>query len=132
MKVIKSQTGEWSTTKGKEVMEAFLKAEGKNIDAVYAHNDNMAIGAIMAIEEYGLKPHQDIKVIGIDAVKAGFELLAAGKMSALVECNPLLGPLAFDAIEKAIKGETLPKWTVQVDQVFNQVGASDILPTRKY
>lgn len=132
MNVIKSQTGEWSTTKGKEVMEAFLKAEGRKIDAVYAHNDNMAIGAIMAIEEYGLRPHKDIKVIGIDAVKAGFELLAEEKMSALVECNPLLGPLAFDAVEKAIRGESMPKWIVQVDQVFTQVGAREILPTRKY
>ena len=51
MKIIKSQDGSFTPEGGKQLMEAFLKAEGKNITAVYAHNDGMALGAIQAIEE---------------------------------------------------------------------------------
>ena len=50
-------------------MEAFLKAEGKNINVLYAHNDDMAIGAIQAIEEAGLKPGKDITIVSIDGVQ---------------------------------------------------------------
>ncbi len=72
MKIIKSQTGDFTRAKGKEVMEAFLKAEGKNINAVYAHNDDMALGAIQAIEEAGMKPGKDIIIVSIDGVKDAF------------------------------------------------------------
>ena len=69
MKIILSQTGDFNRTKGKEVMEAFLKAEGENIDVIYCHNDDMAIGAIQAVREYGLEPGQDIKIYSIDGIK---------------------------------------------------------------
>ena len=91
MKITRSQTGDFTTAKGKEVMEAFLKAD-PNIQAVYAHNDDMAIGAIQAIEEAGKVPGKDIIVVGIDAVKSAFEQIVAGKMNCTVECNPLLVP----------------------------------------
>ena len=132
MKVIKSQSGDFTRAKGKEVMEAFLKAEGKNINAVYAHNDDMALGAIQAIEEAGMKPGTDIIVISIDGVKAAFEAMVEGKLNATVECNPLLGPAAFDAIEKVRKGETLPKKTVVQDKLFDQSVAKDVISDRKY
>jgi ABC-type sugar transport system substrate-binding protein len=70
LKIIRSQTGDFTRAKGKEVMEAFLKAQGKNINVLYAHNDDMAIGAIQAIEEAGLKPGKDILVVSIDGVRA--------------------------------------------------------------
>src|SRR5687767_3264930 len=73
MKIIKSQTGEFERAKGKQTMEAFLKAEGKNINAVYAHNDDMAIGAIQAIEEAGLKPGTDIVLVRSEERRVGKE-----------------------------------------------------------
>ncbi len=132
MKIIKSQTGNFNRADGKQVMEAFLKAEGKNINAVYAHNDDMALGAIQAIEEYGMKPGKDIIIISIDGVKSAFEAMIAGKLNATVECNPLLGPQAFDAIEKAIKGEKVEKWTKSIDRVFTMETAATDIKTRKY
>ena len=75
-------------------MEAFLKAEGKKINVLFAHNDDMAIGAIQAIEEAGLKPGTDITIISIDGVKGAFEAMIAGKLNVTVECSPLLGPAA--------------------------------------
>src|SRR4051812_27586492 len=132
MKIIKSQSGDFTRAKGKEVMEAFLKADGKNINAVYAHNDDMALGAIQAIEEAGLKPGKDIIVVSIDGVKSAFEAMVSGKLNCTVECNPLLGPAAFDAAESAIAGKTLPKKTIVEDKVFDQSTAATVISSRKY
>ena len=132
LKIIKSQTGNFTRAEGKTVMEAFLKSEGKNIHAVYAHNDDMALGAIQAIEEYGLKPGKDIILVSVDGVRAAFEAMVAGKLNCTVECNPLLGPLAFDALARAIVGETLPKWIKQVDNVYTADVAAEVLPSRLY
>ena len=133
MKIILSQTGDFTRAKGKDVMEAFLKSpQGSQIQAVYAHNDDMALGAIQAIEEAGKKPGQDIKVVSIDAVKGAFEAMVDGKLNCTVECNPLLGPAAFDAVEKALAGQTLPKKTIVKDQVFEQSQAKDVIGSRKY
>ena len=91
-RIVRSQTGDFTRAKGKEVMEAILKAEDRRIDVLFAHNDDMAIGAIQAIEEAGLKPGKDILIVSIDAVKGAFEAMMAGKLNASIECNPLLGP----------------------------------------
>lgn len=132
MTVVKSQTGDFNRSKGKEVMEAFLKAEAGKIDAVYAHNDDMALGAIQAIEEAGLKPGKDIIVVSIDGVKDAFVAMVAGKLNCTVECNPLLGPAAFDAVEKALAGETLPKKTIVEDKLFDQSQAAAVIDSRQY
>ncbi len=132
MKIVKSQTGNFNRADGKQVMEAFLKSEGKNIDAVFAHNDDMALGAIQAIEEAGLKPGKDILIVSIDGVKSAFEAMMAGKLNSTVECSPLLGPKAFAAIDRALKGETLEKWIKQEDRVFPQELAAAEISSRKY
>jgi ABC-type sugar transport system substrate-binding protein len=132
IKIIKSQDGHFERAKGKEVMEAFLKAERGNIDAVYAHNDDMALGAIQAIEEAGLKPGEDIILISIDAVHAAFEAMIAGKLNATVECNPLLGPALFDTVEKLVAGQTVPKYIKQIDRLFDQSVAAEVIKTREY
>jgi len=133
MKIIKTQSGDFTRAGGKEVMQAFLKSpEGKEITAVYAHNDDMALGAIQAIEEAGKKPGQDILVVSIDGVRGAFEAMAEGKLNCTVECNPLLGPAAFDAVEAALAGKELPKKTIVKDERFEQAQAKELLPTRKY
>ena len=104
-KIIRSQTGDFTRAKGKEVMEAFLKAEGKKINVLFAHNDDMAIGAIQAIEEAGLKPGKDITIISIDGVKGAFEAMIAGKLNVTVECSPLLGPQLMAAVKDVVAGK---------------------------
>lgn len=131
MKIIASQSGDFRRSGGKEVMEALLKVH-PTVTAVYAHNDDMALGAIQALEEAGKKPGTDVVVLSIDGVKGAFEAMTAGKLNCTVECNPLLGPMAFDAVEKAAKGESLPKKTVVEDRVFDQSTAAAELPNRKY
>ena len=132
MKIIASQSGDFRRSGGKEVMEALLKKYGGEVTAVYAHNDDMALGAIQAIEESGKKPGADVVVVSIDGMKSAFEAIVADKMNCTVECNPLLGPLAFTAVEQALKGEPLPKRTVVKDQTFDQSTAKDVLPSRQY
>jgi len=132
LKIIKSQSGDFTRSKGKEVMEAFLKAEGKNIQAVYAHNDDMALGAIQAIEEAGLKPGTDMIVVSIDGVKGAFEAMVAGKLNCSVECNPLLGPAAFDAIAAIRANKSVPKKTIVKDELFDQDNAKNVIASRKY
>jgi galactofuranose transport system substrate-binding protein len=132
MKIIKSQTGEFTRSKGKEVMEAFLKSEGKNINAVYAHNDDMALGAIQAVEEAGMKPGTDIILVSIDGVKDAFQAMVEGKLNCSVECNPLLGPAAFDAVEAVLGGKSVPKKTVVKDEIFDQDKAKEAIASRKY
>ncbi len=133
MKIVKSQSGDFTRAKGKEVMEAFLKApDAKEITALYAHNDDMALGAIQAMEEAGLKPGQDIVIVSIDGVRGAFEAMAAGKLNCTVECNPLIGPQLFDAVEAIMAGKTLPKRTVVQEGVFEQSQAAAELPNRKY
>ena len=131
-KIIRSQTGDFTRAKGKEVMEAFLKAEGKKINGLYAHNDDMAIGAIQAIEEAGLKPGQDIKIVSVDAVKGAFEAMMAGKLNVTVECSPLLGPQLMKAVQDVVAGRPVPKRIVTEESIYPMETAAKVFPTRKY
>ena len=132
LKIIRTQTGEFTRTKGKEVMEAFLKADGKNINVLYAHNDDMAIGAIQAIEEAGLKPGKDITIVSIDGVKGAFEAMMQGKLNVTVECSPLLGPQLMQVAKDVVAGKPVPKRIVTEERVFPAEVAAKEFPTRKY
>jgi simple sugar transport system substrate-binding protein len=130
-KVIASQTGDFTRAKGKEVMEAFLKSN-PDIDVLYAHNDDMGLGAIEAIEGAGKVPGKDIKIITVDAVHDGMQALADGKINFIVECSPLLGPQLMDLATKVVKGEQVPARVVTEETTFTQEQAKQALPSRKY
>ena len=131
-KILRSQTGDFTRAKGKEVMEAFLKAEGKKINVLFAHNDDMAIGAIQAIEEAGLKPAKDITIISIDGVKGAFEAMIAGKLNVTVECSPLLGPQLMAAVKDIKAGKPVAKRIVTEEGIFPMEVAAKEFPSRKY
>lgn len=130
-KVVASQTGDFTRAKGKEVMEAFLKSN-PDIDLLYAHNDDMGLGAIEAIEGAGKVPGKDIKIITVDAVKDGMQALADGKINYIVECSPLLGTQLMDLAAKVVKGESIPARVVTEETTFTQEQAKEALPNRKY
>jgi len=132
LKIIKSQSGDFTRAKGKEVMEAFLKSEGNKINVLFAHNDDMALGAIQAIKEAGMKPGTDIIIVSIDSVKAAFEAMVAGELNCTVECNPLIGPQLFDAVKAIMAGKAVPKRIVTKESVFDQSVAKDVIDTRQY
>jgi simple sugar transport system substrate-binding protein len=132
MKIIDSQSGDFTRARGKEVMGSFLVQHGDQITAVYAHNDDMALGAIEAIEEYGLNPGVDIKLVSVDAARGAFEAMIEGKLNATVECNPLLGPQFFELALNVVNGNPVPKWVPSIESVFFPDNALEVLPSRKY
>ena len=117
IKIIRSQSGDFTRSKGKEVMESFIKAEnnGKNICMVYGHNDDMVIGAIQAIKEAGLKPGKDILTGSIDGVPDIYKAMLAGEANANVELTPNMAGPAFDALEKMKKDGTIPPKVIQTE-----------------
>jgi simple sugar transport system substrate-binding protein/ribose transport system substrate-binding protein len=131
IEIIDSQTGNFTRAEGKTVMEGFLQAHD-DIDLVFAHNDDMGLGAIEAIEAAGLTPGEDITIVTIDAVKDGMQALADGKINYIVECNPLLGPDLAEVAKKVVAGEPVEKRIVVKDEAFDQEAAIEALPTREY
>jgi len=131
LKVVASQTGDFTRAGGKQVMEAMLKSQPK-IDLVYAHNDDMGLGAIEAIEAAGKVPGKDIKIVTVDAVKDGMQALADGKINFIVECSPLLGKQLIDIVKKLNAGQPVEKRIVTEETTFTQDQAKTALPTRKY
>ena len=117
LKIVRSQTGDFTRAQGKEVMESFLQAEngGKDICALYAHNDDMAVGAIQAIKEAGLKPGTDILVVSIDGVPDLFKAMADGEANATVELTPNMAGPAFDALAAYWKDGTQPAKFIQTE-----------------
>ncbi|MDA3852111.1 MAG: ABC transporter substrate-binding protein [Spirochaetaceae bacterium] len=119
IEVVESRTGEWSQDKGRQVVEAWLTA-GVEFDLIYAHNDGMALGAIEALKAAGKDPGDDVLIISIDAIKAAFESIARGDLNATVECSPVLGPMGFDALLKAINGEEVPQYIITPDSLYDE------------
>ena len=129
--LLASQTGKFTRDDGKTVMEGFLAAY-PDIDLVYAHNDDMGLGAIEAIEAAGKVPGKDIKIVTVDAVKAGMEALAAGKINYIVECSPLLGEQLFQLSSMVLSDKEVPARVITVEGEFDQEQAIAALPDRKY
>ena len=122
-KITRSQTGDFTRSKGKEVMEGFIKAEGggANICAVYAHNDDMMVGAIQAMKDAGLKPGTDILTVSIDAVPDIFSAMAAGEANATVELTPNMAGPAFEALAKFKADGTMPeKFIITESKLYTQ------------
>ncbi|CAL9618111.1 ABC transporter periplasmic-binding protein YtfQ [Streptomyces sp. enrichment culture] len=129
--IVASQTGDFTRAGGKQVMAAFLQSN-PDIDVLFAHNDDMGLGAIQAIEAAGKKPGKDILIVTVDGVKDGFIAMSEGKINAIVECNPLLGPQLMEVVKKVHAGETVERWIKTKESDFMQDQAKDALPTRKY
>lgn len=129
---IDSVTGDFIKAKGKLQMQNLLMKHGKNINVVFAHNDDMALGAIEAIEEYGLKPGKDILIISVDGEKAALQAIKDKKSNISVECTPLLGPKLIETAIKLSKGEKVPKKIVMEEKVFTIENVDKELPLRPY
>ncbi|MBN9393133.1 MAG: ABC transporter substrate-binding protein [Chloroflexi bacterium] len=132
MHVTVRQSGDFIRARGKEVMKTILREYGRQFNALFAQNDDMALGAIEALEEEGLKPGVDIKIVSIDAERAAFEAMIAGKLNVTIECSPLLGPQFFETALKLANGEPIEKWVKSNESIFRQDNATLELPKRQY
>ncbi|NTF52819.1 ABC transporter substrate-binding protein [Agrobacterium rhizogenes] len=124
--IVASQSGDFARDKGRQVAEALLQAH-PDADIIYAHNDEMAIGAISAIEAAGKVPGKDILVLSIDGGKEAVGLVAEGKIGAVIECNPRFGPKAFETMARYAKGETIEPWVKNIDKFYDGTNAKDEL-----
>jgi galactofuranose transport system substrate-binding protein len=134
-RIVYSESGDFFRTIGKQVMERILtelRSRDVPIDALFAHNDDMAIGAIEAMEEVGLKPGKDVVIVSVDAAHLAFDAMIAGKLNCTVECNPLLGPQLMKAIKDYEAGKELPVRIITAEEVFPAEVARKVQPTRKY
>jgi ABC-type sugar transport system substrate-binding protein len=131
-RIIRSQSGDFARAQGEAAMAEILKSEKAKIHVVFAHNDDMALGAISAIEAAGLRPGKDILLVSIDAVRAAFEAMIAGKLNATVECNPLMGPQLMTSVTEVVSGRPIPKRIVVDESVFTMDTARKHIQTRKY
>jgi len=114
LKIVRTQSADFTRSKAKEVMESFIKAEpAGSICAVYAHNDDMMIGAIQAIKEAGLKPGKDVLTISIDGVPDIFKAMEDGEANATVELTPDMAGPALDLLVDYKKNGTQPPKLVQ-------------------
>ncbi|KQO84493.1 MULTISPECIES: ABC transporter substrate-binding protein [unclassified Frigoribacterium] len=129
--IVASQSGDFTRSGGKQVTEAILKSN-PDIDLIFAHNDDMALGAIEALEAAGKKPGTDVKIVSIDAVKDGMTALSEGQINFIVECSPLLGDQLMETVEKVAAGEEVEKRIVTEETTFDQEQATAALPDRKY
>jgi galactofuranose transport system substrate-binding protein len=127
MKIIASQDANFTRAEGQKVMENIIQSKGKEITAVYAHNDEMALGAIQALKAANMNPGKDVLVVSIDGQKTALQAIVAGEMNATVECNPRFGPLAFDALERYLKGEKLPPQIINEDRFFDASNAAQFV-----
>lgn len=132
IKVLDSQTGNFTRAEGKTVMEGFLQKYGSQINVLFAQNDDMGLGALDAIKAAGLKPGTDIKIVTIDAVKDGMTALADGEFNYIVECNPLLGDKTAEVVKDVIAGKSVDKKYIVEDKAFDQEQAKKVLDSRPY
>ena len=124
MKILASQTANFNRAEGQKVMENLIQAHGKNITAVYTHNDEMALGAIQALKAAGMQPGKDVLIVSVDGQKSALEAIMRGEMNVTVECNPRFGPVAFDTLEKYLRGEKVEPKIIVPDKFFDSTNAA--------
>jgi len=126
MEIVAAQTGEFLRTKGQTVMEQLIQSNPE-INAVYAENDEMALGAIQALKDAGKDPGQDVKVISIDGTRQAVQAITTGDINAVIETNPRFGPLAFDTFEKFLAGKPIPQQIIVQDDIYTPDNAQEKL-----
>jgi galactofuranose transport system substrate-binding protein len=126
--ILASQTGDFARDKGRQVAETLLQAH-PDADIVYAHNDEMAIGAISAIEAAGKVAGKDVMILSIDGGREIVQLIIDGKVAAVCECSPKFGPKAFDTAVAYANGEAIPAKLINPDRFYDASNAAAELAT---
>lgn len=127
MRILAAQDGNFTRAQGQKVMESLIQAHGKNITAVYTHNDEMALGAIQALKSANMNPGKDVIVVSVDGQKSALEAIVRGEMNATVECNPRFGPVAFDTLERFKRGEKILPKIINEDRFFDPANAAQFV-----
>ena len=130
--IIYSEYGDFTYEGGKEVVEQYLQSHDWDVDIIYAHNDDMALGAIETLEQHGISPGTDVKIISVDGTEDAFHAMVAGKLNCAVECNPLLGAPLMKAVRDMVAGKEMPVRIITEEKVYDQSVAEDLISQRAY
>ncbi len=131
-RIVRSEVANFYLDQGRDRMREILAAERERIDVLFAHNDDMALGAIEAMEEAGIAPGKDIVIVSVDAVREAFRAMIAGKLNCTVECTPLLGPQLMKVVQDFMDGVDLPTRIITAEEVFPAEVAKEVIRERKY
>lgn len=127
MKILTSQSGNFTRAGGQSAMEGMIEEYGRQITAIYSHSDEMALGAIQALKNAGMRPGADVLVVSVDGQRAALEAIRRGEMNVTVECNPRFGPIAFDTLEKFLAGKQVPPKIIVPDRFFDAGNAAQFV-----
>ena len=127
MRILASQCGDFAWIDGQKAMETIIQTKGSLITAVFAHNDEMAIGAIQALKAAGMTPGKEVILVSIDGEQDALKAIIAGELGATVECDPLFGPKVFEVIEDHRRGEAIPTRIINRDRFFDSSNAKDFI-----
>ena len=117
LEIVAQQTGNFAREEGQSVTEQLLQSN-PDITAVYAENDEMALGAVTAITGAGKAPGTDVKVVSIDGTKNAVQAVVDGQINAVVESNPRFGPLAFSTAADFYDGKAIPEDIIISDDLY--------------
>jgi simple sugar transport system substrate-binding protein len=131
-KIVYSKSGDFTYEGGKKVIEEYLQTHEWDIDAIFAHNDDMALGSIEALEANGIKPGVDVSIVSVDGTRKAFEAMIDKKLNCVVECSPLLGPQLMKAVQDLMSGKELPLRIITEEKVYTQEDAKSVIRSRKY
>ena len=128
MQILASQDGDFNRDKGRQVAETLLQAH-PDATAIFAHNDEMAIGAISALEAAGKTPGKDVLIVSCDGEKEAVQAIVDGKIGATCECNPRFGPAAYKTMQRFAAGESIPPFIKNEDKFYDSTNAKELLAT---
>jgi galactofuranose transport system substrate-binding protein len=131
-KIVYSAVGDFTYQGGKKIIEDYLAGNKWDIDVIFAHNDDMALGAIDALKEHGIEPGEDVKIVSVDGTKEAFEAMIKGKLNCSVECSPLLGPQLMKAVKDLMSGKELPLRIITDEKIYTEDDAKEFIHSRKY
>ena len=123
MTIIDSQSADFTRVEARKVMGSIIRDRSKEITAVYTHNDEMAIGAIIALKGAGINPGKDVIVVSIDGERDALKAIIANDLFATIECNPFMGAITFDVIERHLAGEKIEPFIISNDRIFTKQNA---------
>ena len=127
--------GDFTQAKAYEALGDYLDTlpNSQDFDVVYCENDNEAFGAIEALREHGYRVGTDVDVICFDATANALRLCGAGEISLVVECNPLLGPLAEEIVRTMEEGKIPPKHKYIDERMYVQANITEeLIAGREY
>lgn len=115
--LVDQQTAEWNAEKAQQIVQAAIDS-GESFNVIYAENDDMASGAVAALDKAGITHgvDGDVIIMGFDCNKWALEKLLSGEWNYDGQCNPFQASYIHDIIQKLEKGETISEKTIILEE----------------